>query len=362
MAAGAGMHYRIFELWRFSAALLVMGYHYLHAAPADLWHALAPAIERGYALLDLFFMISGFLVLSRYRDRMGSVADYLHFLRRRVAVLYPLHLFTLAFFVAVALAAAAGLFQPAAPERWDLGDLPAHLLLVHAWGASDKLTFNIVSWSISAEFFAYALFPLVLLVARRGLPALLLALCAYVALLEMLFAAGHLGPVHWTKADVFGAWRALASFTIGAAAFMASERFAVAPRSLWPAFLLLTLAIAAMLAGASPYLPLAAFALAIILGAAAERAHPQITARLAPLMPLLRLSFGIYLWHMVFDLLFNSILWRRVLDGDDPLLFLAFQFLPVVATIAAAALSRPFEKRLADRLCARPAPGAPVPA
>ena len=48
-----------------------------------------------------------------------------------------------------------------------LGDLGANLLLIHAWGATSALSWNQPSWSISAEWFAYLLFPVMLAAALR---------------------------------------------------------------------------------------------------------------------------------------------------------------------------------------------------
>jgi peptidoglycan/LPS O-acetylase OafA/YrhL len=60
--------------------------------------------------------------------------------------------------------------------------------MVHAWGLSGSLSFNYPSWSISAEMFAYALFPIMALFVLRfrlwivGLTAfVLLSLLAIIA-------------------------------------------------------------------------------------------------------------------------------------------------------------------------------------
>ena len=46
-------------------------------------------------------------------------------------------------------------------DTFQLGELPWQILLVHAWGVTDQVSWNVPSWSISAEWFAYLCFPLV---------------------------------------------------------------------------------------------------------------------------------------------------------------------------------------------------------
>ncbi len=59
-------------------------------------------------------------------------------------------------------------------KSWDYGDLPWHFLMMHAWGTTDVAGWNAPSWSISAEWFAYLLFPTI--------AAVVLALPRYSAL------------------------------------------------------------------------------------------------------------------------------------------------------------------------------------
>ncbi|MFD2238879.1 acyltransferase family protein [Aureimonas populi] len=339
------MHYRTFDLWRFVAAMLIMVYHYLYFAPIELWNVLGPIVRRPQALLDLFFMISGFLVMTRYGRGMESAADFAGFLRRRLATLYPLHLLTLAFFVPIALAGAAGLMTLNNPARWDLSLLPLHLTLTHAWGLRDELAFNFPSWSLSAELLCYLLFPAILLLHRRlGPRGLLVALLAWVVAVELLWASGRLGEEHWSRANNFGAYRALIGFLAGCLVALAVEARRVAVTRLWPGQAVLLLAVALMLVEAPPLLPIATLALALFLAAAAETARPCATLFLAAWSPLLRTSFGIYLWHMVFAAIFYQLLWNKLFAGAGSTAFLAYTLLPVTFTMAAAFLSRPFER------------------
>ncbi|MCE7030215.1 acyltransferase family protein [Jiella avicenniae] len=342
------MYYRIFDCWRLVAAMLIMAYHFLFWAPygvetgTHLLHRLMP-------LLDMFFMISGFFITTRYRDKIGDFASYGRFMRGRAARLLPLHYVITLFFAAIALYAwAKG--APHYPWRHNLEALPAHLLLLHAFGVTDGLALNYPSWSISAEFFAYALFPLIVLLLRvGGLKALLVAIAAWVGLLEYASANGWFGPGGWTTADAMGAYRALADFMIGAAVAIVVERRMIDVRSHLPGCLATALVVTAMLSGLDHAVVMPLIVSALVLTALAETARPESTAFLAPLMPVTRVAFGIYLIHPVMEFIFLEVVWYHGLAGTGLIGFYLYWWLPMIASVAAAMLSH----RYFEPFCAR---------
>ena len=116
--------------------------------------------------VDLFFVVSGFVIARQYFGRVNDAASIGRFLWRRLARIYPLHLATLAFYMALAGALHFGAARTDNPARYPLSDLPAQFLLLHAF-IGERLTFNFPSWSLSAEMFCYLLFPAVALIAQR---------------------------------------------------------------------------------------------------------------------------------------------------------------------------------------------------
>jgi peptidoglycan/LPS O-acetylase OafA/YrhL len=149
-------------------ALWVVLYHFVgkNFAPGTLGWA-QPVVERGYLAVDAFFVLSGLIIAHTYAHRVergeGGAGP---FLWARFARVYPAHLAVIALFaVAVGIAHVAG---RALVGEYPARDLLAHLSLVHAWGATDGLTWNYPSWSISAEWFAYLLAPAVFLRLRRA--------------------------------------------------------------------------------------------------------------------------------------------------------------------------------------------------
>ena len=138
-------------------------------------------VEKGYLAVDFFFVLSGFIIAYVYAAPFDAGrGQYRRFLSLRLARIYPVHLVMLAVVVGI----------------WGFGDtflftntprtLAANALLVHSWGISRKLSFNFPSWSVSAEWFAYLLFPFLLSLskplARRPALAVAAAIACIVAL------------------------------------------------------------------------------------------------------------------------------------------------------------------------------------
>jgi len=204
---------------RFFAAVWVILYTY--------WPALAGAIplgviEKGYLGVDLFFILSGFILSHVYLTPLGEGRfQYGSFIVNRLARIYPLHIATLLF--AVLLWAAATLKGMSVDKNlvnWQA--LPAHLFLVQAWGLAPAAAFNHPSWSISAEWFAYLLFPVfgTLAWSMRGRPWLAVALSVvFLISLYMIFEA-FMG-FGLTSATVFwGALRIVPPFMLGCALYL----------------------------------------------------------------------------------------------------------------------------------------------
>ena len=152
---------RIYTLdtFRFFAASFVVLRHY----NSDFRLGLENWIERIGNLdlfVDFFFILSGFVISLTYFEKINCWSDYRKFIGKRLARIYPLHFVTL-FFVA-GLAIIAGLTGNVInnPEVYQWKAFVPNLLLVHAWGTLKNSSFNVPSWSLSAEWFVYLLFPL----------------------------------------------------------------------------------------------------------------------------------------------------------------------------------------------------------
>ena len=178
--------------------------------------AAMPWLSQGHLAVDFFFVLSGFVLAHAYAAAWeGGTFRYGRFLRRRVARIYPLHLATLLAFVAVVAAARLAGAQVDV-NGYDFASVPSHLLLVHAWGVEQWMTFNGPSWSISAEWLAYLLFPVAAWAVWKPRPPVAAAAAVGWFLgCDWLFSSpGH--PMTSRAVD-FGALRIIAEFPLGVA-------------------------------------------------------------------------------------------------------------------------------------------------
>ncbi|HVZ29072.1 MAG TPA: acyltransferase [Asticcacaulis sp.] len=214
---------------RFFAALWVVVFTYVHEVSLPFTSGF---IDKGYLGVDLFFILSGFILSYVYLEAFGEGRfDYGKFIVHRLARIYPLHLATLGFTLLLILAAAIkGVTLDANVGNW--AALPAHLTLTQAWGFAPTASFNHASWSISAEWLAYLSFPLVAMAAwplrTRPVYALLLAIVLVVAI-HMLFAAFVGFPLTHATFQ-WGALRIVPCFLFGSALYLAWRAGAVRNR------------------------------------------------------------------------------------------------------------------------------------
>jgi peptidoglycan/LPS O-acetylase OafA/YrhL len=177
------------------AALLVVAYHQEFGSSYKLPFELSTNVfRRSYLMVDLFFVLSGFIISYVYAARPEkrlSWSDTKDFLFARFARIYPLHFVTMAYMLVFAFASTMLLSAlghgHGSVSTSHLGGWLVQLALLQAW-LPHYDAWNIPSWSISAEVFAYLLFPiLVALHARKrrltevGLLALALGFYCYVA-------------------------------------------------------------------------------------------------------------------------------------------------------------------------------------
>lgn len=208
---------------RFGAAIWV--------AISAFWENLAGGgnvmfVEKGYLGVELFFVLSGFILSHVYMQSAGEKRfSYRSFLWARLARVYPLHLATL---LAVGLLAAAAIFAGlhVDPNSISWAALPGNLLLVHAWGLTPVAGWNHPSWSISAEWFAYLCFPLFAFVFWRLRNKPVAAVVGSTAFLTVLyFVFERIAGFSLTEATfLWGALRIVPTFAFGCALYLVYRR------------------------------------------------------------------------------------------------------------------------------------------
>src|ERR1700736_4532216 len=161
---------------RIVAAVWVVLFHFrplLHDAAPGFLDALTPVLNCGAQGVDLFFILSGFVLTWNYLDRMGgssSTRATLHFLWLRLARVWPVYLVTLhlaALWIIFTLYVGHQPSQVA--DQLNAVSYVRQVLLVQLWFQPffDNSSWDGPAWSISAEWLAYILFGLLVLVIFR---------------------------------------------------------------------------------------------------------------------------------------------------------------------------------------------------
>jgi peptidoglycan/LPS O-acetylase OafA/YrhL len=214
------------ESLRGIAALMVVFYHVDLLYPAAWPNPLTPHLffKNGYLMVDLFFVLSGFVICHNYSRKIGGIKDAFRFLFLRFGRLYPLHLFFLLMFLGIETAKYfAELkfgFVPHNSTAFSQNDAPsfvANLLLIHPFCSFADGTFNGPSWSIGVEFYAYLVFAIAVLVAP-GKKKISIAACALTLLSAFLLIVIFRSPGLTTAAG-FNFLRALMGFFLGVLAY-----------------------------------------------------------------------------------------------------------------------------------------------
>ncbi|MGU3502560.1 acyltransferase family protein [Mycobacterium sp. C31M] len=218
---------------RLFAAIWVVLFHFrpmLYEAAPGVTEALAPALNSGAQGVDLFFILSGFVLAWNYLDRMGptwSTRDTLHFLWMRLARVWPVYLVTLhlaALWIIFTLY--VGRFPSEVADTLTATSYIRQLFLVQLWYQPyfDGSSWDGPAWSISAEWLAYLIFGFLALVvfrlasATRARSLLLLSFAATLPPVMFLLASGQFyTPWSWLP-------RILMQFTAGVIACAAVRR------------------------------------------------------------------------------------------------------------------------------------------
>lgn len=142
------------------AALAVAIMHF----PIDNWFTNNPFFVNSYLAVDLFFVLSGYIIAKLYYAQ----SDQLKFLRHRFARIAPIFYLTL--FIGIVLEVMKFVFPDIASSgpfegQNTLSSLLLEITAIHALPFVTNTSFNPPNWSISAEMFAYLLFAALMKVA-----------------------------------------------------------------------------------------------------------------------------------------------------------------------------------------------------
>ena len=166
------------------AALLVLFFH------IPKWNPVLDIgiVNNGYLMVDLFFVLSGFVIFNAYLDKISTRKDLIRFQFLRFGRLYPVHIIFLLVFILIDLAKYIAKVRlgvtgfgsvPFGENNFDA--FIKNVFLIQSVLPNQPLTYNHPSWSISVEFYTYLVFGLIVLFFRKS-TILLFSLLAAISL------------------------------------------------------------------------------------------------------------------------------------------------------------------------------------
>jgi len=322
------------------AACFVMAYHYFKS-PIDIGTG-SNFLRHGFISVDLFFVLSGFVMALTYGRTFSAqlgLKDYLSFLYKRLGRVYPLYI------VATVFIALWGLFRTGhGPGAFMF---VCNALLIQAWGLADSI--GGPTWSISTEFAAYVIFPILTITVLSGPRSLALATGALAVAALVLVAtrsapdlhqvfdgiADRNGPLDaWGIGTLYPVLRCLGGFVLGMLAFRMAQSPAIKRPASWrfsADVLLVTILLLLAIPGSD--LALVILFVPLIIALAMER---SFSARIlgSPILYWLGLvSYSIYLVHRVADDVFRSPLKAALIRFRIPHAYTVSGLITVAATL-----------------------------
>lgn len=345
------------------AALWVVGFHFAQFPLGTLGlDAEFPALSYGYLGVDLFFLLSGFIIYHVHRrDASLSIGGVLHFYGLRLARMYPVHLLTLCGLAVVVIASRRVGIAPTHPEDFQPIDFVYNLLLIHSWGVADDIHWNSPAWSISCEWLVYLLFPLLALGLNRLLSArraalVLAAEAAVFALAYVFFFHCNLDNKFEGHFARYALARVCLEFTVGA---LCCRLQGLVDMRTWPwTAAVLAAILVAMLLIATPLRDLAIVVVFVLMILAASMPG-NLVARVLGLPVLVYLgeiSYSLYMIHAPMRMTLGKLMEPRLLHLSRAAgSLMAVGFLLVTIAVAAATYhivetpARRWLRRLVDR-------------
>ncbi len=145
---------------RFFAAMAIVLFHFTSLLPFEA-NAHTNFFLKCHLGVDFFFILSGFVLMHVYQNAFSNgIHASLPFYFRRLARIYPLHVATFLLCAVLDIGFWLKGWRPV-PDYFSLKNVIGNLLLLQSLGFMPINTFNAPSWSISAEWFAYLLFPFI---------------------------------------------------------------------------------------------------------------------------------------------------------------------------------------------------------
>lgn len=301
--AGEPLRYPVLDALRGLAALGVVFHH----IPATAGLSAAGFDANFGRMVDLFFVLSGFVIAASYGAKLSAGFSFSRFIWLRWGRVWPLHAAMLTVFALSMLA--LGVMRPELRThglmagQGDPADLPIAFLLLQGVVPSLGITWNHPSWSVSVEMLLYLLAAAGWKLAGKRVWMAWLALAVAV-----LTFATFGGPLDGLASNI---GRGIAGFGLGLALHRAYEQSSPPQLPIAVATVLELAAFAALgavLWGSGNLMAFDLAATALVALSALQRGLVSRLLSAAPFQWLGTMSYALYMVHVfvigrVFDLL-----------------------------------------------------------
>jgi len=326
---------------RIVAALWVVCFHFSFTpgdAYTEVWKPIRPLVHTGALGVDLFYVLSGFVITMTYVDKLGkrpSGRGWVAFWWARICRVWPVYALLTTLFGGWILYKQTRVtdgflvWQTKQPDV-DFWAWIEQLAMVQLWHRPffDGSSWDAPAWSISAEWLAYVCFPLlVLLLFRvRRAPAVVLGAVAVLCMVPFAY-------VCYTTGNPYHPWswvlRIMLGFLAGACTYLAVRRMRITPRVERVAALVAVLAVAEILVGLwwgwwrgqgqEEYGGVVVLVFPVLVGSLAiSRRGLSKVLSTGPMVHGGRISYSLYLVHVpVFEIFWTYMIWEpRIAPGS----------------------------------------------
>ena len=256
-----------------------------------------PMIGAGFLGVDLFFILSGFIMCYVHAAdfQKYDFHEHMQFLKLRLSRIYPLHVFMMLVLL-MATVVLPGFTESYRDERFSYDNFFYSLFLVQNWGFGFPNSWNIPAWSLSAEWLAYLAFPLIITVVYR-IPRGLEVIAAAALLASMIAVTYFFRDGILDGTGRFGILRMVVGFTVGCLIYKNLEKSDSPP----PTFMLSLAIVIIFVATIDPkFYVLALPGLALLIRSLINPGKMALMIFANPVVMWLgKISFALYLVHLV---------------------------------------------------------------